>query len=176
MKALAACALVSVLSVSSAFAGEPKRGVSISFDSDDSRTSVVARHAVREARLAITTRHDGATLLLLNDAVAIQLSDAALRAVETKEEASFLEEWLAVGARLMVGKSVEYPIANIRSAEIRGGVLVLTSDQGKPVFDNIKVNGSTALSDFTPADAARFVSAFNASASRRGAARGARPQ
>ena len=162
MKALATCALVSVLSVSSAFAGEPKRGVSISFDSDDARTSVAARHAVREARLAITTRHDGATLLLLNDAVAIQLSDAALRAVDTKDEASFLEEWLAAGARLMVSKSVEYPIANIRSAEVRDGALVLTNDEGKPVFDHIRINGENVTRDVAPADAVRFVNAFRA--------------
>ena len=66
-----------------------------------------------------------------------------------------------------MGHSCYSEVANIRSAEIRGGVLVLTNDQGKRVFDNVKVNGENVTHDLTPADAARFVNAFRALKSKR---------
>ena len=167
MKILTACALVLLLSAAVASAAEKKEGISISFSSDDPRTRLATRHDARDARLAVTTRSKTAMLLLTNDVVAVQLTDATLAKMETKDDANFLEELVASGVRLAVGKSVEYPVANIRSAEIRNGVLTLTNDQGKPVFDEIKVNGSNVTRDLSAADAARFVNAFRAVKSRR---------
>ena len=167
MKTLTACVLVLLLSVAVASAAEKKEGISISFSSDDPRTRLAARHDARDARLAVTTRTGTAMLLLTNDVIAVQLTDATLAKVETKDDANFLEELVASGVRLAVGKSVEYPVANIRSAEIRNGVLTLTNDQGKPVFDEIKVNGGNVTRDLSAADAARFVNAFRAVKSRR---------
>lgn len=120
------------------------------------------RHDVHDARLVITTRDGSTSLLLTNETVAVQLSDRALTGVKTKDDANFLEELIVSGVRLAIQKSVEYPIANIRSAEIREGVLVLTNDQNKPVFDAMKVNGTDVLRSFSSADAARFVNAFRA--------------
>ena len=167
MKTLATCALVLVLSPAVAFAGEKKDSISISYTTDDSRTRLAPRHVVRDARAAVTTRSGAAVLLVTDEVVAVQLSEATLAKVETKEEASFLEELLVSGVRLAVGKSVEYPIANIRSAEIRNGVLVLTNDQGKPVFDNIKVNEENVTHTIAAAEAAKFVRAFRVAKSRR---------
>lgn len=166
---MSTCALVLLLSASVAFAGEQKKqqGISISFDSDDARTKLASRHDPKQARLAVMTRNGAAMLLLRNDVVAVQLSDAALDKIETKEDANFLEEWLAAGVRMAVKKSVEYPVASIRSAELRNGVLVLTNDQGEPVFDNVTVNGSNVTHDLSPADAARFVNAFRQVKARR---------
>src|SRR5687767_9452440 len=77
MKTLAMCALVLSLAVS-AVAGEKKDGISISFDSDDSRTRLASRYDVRDARVAVTTRSGSAVLLVTSDVVAVQLSDDAL--------------------------------------------------------------------------------------------------
>jgi hypothetical protein len=162
MKTLATSVLALLLLAPAATAGEKKESLSISFDSDDSRTRMAPRHTAREARLAITTRNGAAMLLLMNDVVAVQLTDATLAQVEAKDDANFLEELLVAGVRLAVGKSVEYPTANIRSAEIRNGVLVLTNDHGKPVFDEIKVDGRNLTRDISATDAARFVKAFRA--------------
>ncbi len=161
MKTLATLALALLLSAP-AMAGEKKDGISVSFDSDDSRTRFAQRHDARDARLAVTTRNGTAVMLLTSEVVAVQLSDATLTKVATKEDANFLEELIVSGVRLAVRKSVEYPIANIRSAEVKSGVLVLTNDQGKPVFDNIKVNGENVARSLSASDAARFVSAFRA--------------
>lgn len=160
MKALLTCALVLSLSAPVAFAGDPKDGISISFDSDDANTRLAPRHTTRDARVAIGTRNGAATMLLTNDVVAVQLSDSTLAKIETKDDANFFEELVVAGVRMAVRKAVEYPVANIRSAEVRDGVLVLTNDQGKPVFGEIKVNGSIVTRDFSPADASRFVNAF----------------
>ena len=168
MKTLTTGAFVLLLSTAVAFAGKPKQqDISISFNSDDARTRIAPRHVAREARLAVPTRSGAAVLLLLDDVVAVQLSDSALAAVTTKEDAGFLEELLVAGVRVAVRKSVEYPIANIRSAQVRDGSLVLTNDEGKPVFSDMKVNGNNVTRDISAADAARFVNAFRLVKARR---------
>ncbi len=160
MKTVATCALALLLSAAVASAAEKKEGISISFTTDDARTRFAPRHSARNARMAVTTRNGAAMLLLTGDVVAVQLTEATLAQVETDEDANFLEDLLASGVRLAVGKAVEYPIANIRSAEIRNGVLTLTNDDGKPVFDEIKVDGVNVTRNVSAADAARFVNAF----------------
>lgn len=163
MKTTAMCALALMLSpvlLTAAEKSPKKDGISISFNSDDDRTRVGVRHVDRDTRLIVTTRGGDAQLMITFDAVAIQLSDAALAKVDTKDDANFIEELLAAGVRVAVRKSVEYPIANVRSAEVRDGVLTLTTDQGKPLFADVKVNGQNVLRDISAADAAKFVNRF----------------
>lgn len=137
-------------------------GISISFSSDDPHARMSPRHDPRDARLAITNRAKTVSLLLLKDDVAVQLTDSALSKVKTKDDAGFMEELVVAGVNVALRKAVDYPIANIRSAEIVNGALTLTSDTGKPVFQEVKVDGTDVLRDFAPADAARFISAFRA--------------
>jgi hypothetical protein len=162
MNKLTLCALALLLSATLAHADDKKPGISISFSSEDPRTHLGPRHDPRDARLAITTRDGSTSLLLTHDVVAVQLTDRALANVSTKDDAGFLEELIASGVRLAIRKAVEYPIANIRSVEIRDGALVLTNDKNQPVFTEIKVNHTDVLRDFSVADAARFVNAFRA--------------
>jgi hypothetical protein len=158
MKKIALCVLASLLCSGVASA----EGLSISLSSDDSRTTMGPRRSAREARVAIRSRDGSTMLMLLDDVIAIQLTDATLAKMESekKEDGGFLEELLVAGVRLAVGKSVEAPLASVRSVEYRGGALHITSDQNKPLFTNVKVNGTDVLRDFSSADAARFVSAF----------------
>jgi hypothetical protein len=168
MRSLTSCAIVLLLSATAAFAADKKHAsLSVSFDSDDARTKLAARHVASEARVVAGTRSGAAVLMLLDDSVAVQLSDAVLADVKAKDDANFFEEWIVAGVRMGLRKSVEYPIASIRSAELRDGTLVLTNNEGKPVFDEIKVNGSIVTRDLAPADAARFVNAFRALKTRR---------
>ena len=166
MKKLALCALVLLLAATALYAGD-KKGISISFSSEDSRTRMAPRHDVRDARLAITNRDDSVSLLLLHDVVAVQLTDRALANISTKDDAGLVEEMLAAGVRVAMRKAIEYPIANIRSVEISNGALVLTNDKNEPVFKEVKVNGKDVLHDFAIGDAARFVNAFRAAKSGR---------
>ncbi|HEV7923037.1 MAG TPA: hypothetical protein VGR02_19810 [Thermoanaerobaculia bacterium] len=160
-------ALVLLLSATAALAAEKKQGISISFDSNDARTKIAARHVARDAKLAVGTRNGAAVVLLTNDVVAVQLTDAVLARIEPKSDANFIEELVAAGVGVAVRKAVEYPVANIRSAEIRNGMLVLTNDDGKPVFADLKVNGENVTHDLATADAAKFVNAFRAIKTRR---------
>jgi hypothetical protein len=141
-----------------------QESISISLSSDDPRAVMGPRRDARDAQAAIRTRDRSTMLLLVDDVIAVQLSDAALAKMksEKKEETGFFEELIVAGVRIAVGKSVEYPIAAIRSVDYRDSVLRIVNDQNKPVFTELKVNGTEILRDFSSADAARFVSAFRA--------------
>ena len=161
MNKLTVCALGLLLSCS-LYADDKKPGVSISFSSEDSRTELGPRRDVRDAQIAITTRDRSVSLLLIDDVVAVQLTDRALANISANEDASLLEEIIASGVQVAMRKAVSYPVANIRSVAFRDGALLLTNDRNQPVFTEIKVNGKEVLRDFTSGDAARFMKAFNA--------------
>jgi hypothetical protein len=162
MKTIATCALALLLASGTAVA---KDGLSISLNSDDSRTQFGERHDLRDARVAIATRDRTVVLLLLDDVVAMQLSDTAMKTLDEerkKKETNFLEDLLVAGVKLAVGKSIEYPIGSIRVLDYNNGALRVLGADDKPVFTELKVNGTDVLRDFTPADVSRFASAFRA--------------
>jgi hypothetical protein len=170
MKTLATCALALLLSTPVL----AKDGISISFSSEDSRTEFGPRYTPREARAAITTRDGSAVLLLVDDVVALQLSDALLAKLDAekkeknaKKDSSFLEDLVLSGVRLAVGKSLEYPVASVRSIDYSGGALRLIGADDKPVFTNVKVNGTDVMHDFSRADVTRFANAVRAARSRK---------
>ena len=159
MRKIALCAVLSLLVASVTFA----EGISITFDSDDSRTSLGPRHEVRDARTAITTRDGAVTLLLLKDTIALQLSDTKMADVHpSKPEPGFLEELIVAGVRLAVGKSIEYPLSGVRTVEYRDGSLHVVSTDGKPIFNEVKVDQHEVFSGFAKADAIRVVNAWRA--------------
>lgn len=160
MKTVTVCALMLFCCSTLATADDGKRGMSISFNSDDPYTRLAPRRNVHDARLAITTRDGSTTLLLLRDAVAVQLTDDTVADVKPKDDDSLLEDLVTSGVRVMLRKSVEYPIGHIRAIEIRGGVLTVINEKNQSVFTGIKINGTEVMRNFAPADAARFVSAF----------------
>ena len=163
MKTLATCALLLLLSAP-AFA---KGNISISINSDDSRTELGDRHELREARTAIVTQNRSVELMLIGDVVAIQLSDRALNDMDSKKkDKNLLEEILLAGVQVAVGKSIEYPVASIQSIDYVNGALRIIGADGKPVFTEVKVNGPNVLRDFARADAVRFANAVRAAKKR----------
>ena len=161
-------ALALLLCSTLASADDGKRGVSISFNSDDPNTLVGPRRNVREAKLAITTKDGSTALLLMNDVVAVQLSDKTIANVKPKDDDSILEELVASGVQVLLKRAVEYPIAHIRTVELRDGVLTMVNDKNQPLFTDVKINGANVLRSFSSADAARFVTAFRAARSTAG--------
>ena len=159
--------LVLLLTATAALASDDKKGISISFGSEDSRTHFGPRLDVRDARLVITNRDGSVSLLLMNDIVAVQLTDRALAGISSKDDGGMLGEMVVAGVRGLLRKAVEYPIAHISSADIRDGALTLLNDKNQPVFTEVKVNGTDVLRDFSIGDAARFVHAFRALKSQR---------
>jgi hypothetical protein len=168
MKTLATCTLALLLTGGTVLAQD--NNISISLNSDDSRTELGDRHDIRDARLAITTRDRSTVLLLLDDTVAMQLTDATLAKMDAekkKKDTNFLEELVLAGVKLAVGKSVEYPIADIRTIDYSNGALRVIGGDNKPVFTEIKVNGTDVLRDFARADVVRFANAVRAAKSRK---------
>ncbi len=168
MKRVTLFALTLLLCSTLASADDGKRGVSISFNSDDPNTQVGPRRNMREAKLAITTKDGSTALLLMNDVVAVQLTDKVIANVKPKDDDSILEELVASGVQVMLRRAVEYPIAHLRTVEVRDGVLTMGNDKNQPIFTDVKINGANVLRSFSPADAARFVNAFRAARSTAG--------
>jgi hypothetical protein len=165
MKRIAACALALLLSAPIASAG----GLSISFNSDDSHVDFGSRRNPRAAQVAITSRDGSTVLMLAKDVVALQLSDAAIAKLEAekkKEDTSFLEELVLAGVQAALGKSLEYPIDEMK-ADYRNGALQFTNDENEAIFTNVKVNGVDVLRNFSSADATRFVNAVRAAKAKR---------
>ena len=167
MKTLVACALLLLSTPAVA-----RDGINISLNSDDSRAQFGDRHDIRDARIAIATKDRAVVLMLVDDVVAMQLSDAAMRDIESEEtkkkDKNFLEELVLAGVKLAVGKSIEYPIASIRTFDYSNGALRVIGAENKPVFTELKVNGTDVLRDFSRADVTRFANAVRAAkASRR---------
>lgn len=162
MKTFATCALVLLLASRTASA---KDGISISLSSDDSRTQFGDRHDVRDARVAIATRDRAVVVMLLDDVVAMQLSDAAMNDLDSekkKKDRNFLEDLVVAGVKLAVGQSIEYPIESIRVLDYSNGALRVIGADNKAVFTELKVNGTDVLRDFSRADVIRFANAFQA--------------
>jgi len=162
MKKTAFCAAILFSFTTLLFAAEPKHGLQLSFNSDDPHAHLGARLDPRNARLTITTRDGSTSLILTNDNVAVQLTDAAIANIKADDNAGFLEELLASGVRTMMNKSLSFPIAYLRDAEIVNGAIVITQENDKPLFTDVRVNRTEVMHDFAPGDAARFVNAFRA--------------
>ena len=167
MKRVMLFALAVLFCSTLASADDGKHGVSITFNSDDPNTVIGPRRNVHEAKLAITTRDGSTELLLLNDVVAVQLTDKSIARVKPKDDNIF-EELVASGVQVMLRRAVEYPIAHIRLVDVRDGVLTMVNDKNQPVFTDIKINGANVLRSVSPTDAARFVAAFRAARSAAG--------
>ena len=162
MKTIATCALALLLASGTAQAND---GITFSLSSYDSRTQLGDRHDVRDAQLAIATKDRSVVLLLLDDVVAMQLSDATMKDLDSekkKKDTNFLEALIIAGTKLAVGKSIEYPIASIRVLDYSNGALRLIGSDNKPVFTEMKVNGTDVLRDFSHADVTRFANAVRA--------------
>src|SRR6185369_2691364 len=124
MTAFAAVALALLLPATKPAA---KPSINLSFSSDDSHVTLGARHDARDARFAMTTREGAASMMILRDVVAVQLTDATLAHIEPGNDAGFIEELLVSGVRLALKKAIEIPISDLRSVEYRDGGLVFTN-------------------------------------------------
>ena len=130
------------------------------------------RHDARDVELAITTEDGDATLMLTRSLVALQLSDRTFHKVDRKlkherdqeEEgvvAQAIKDLVLGGVRALLDHSAECPLGELRDAEVRGGGLVLTTEDGRHLFEGISVSDSDVLRGFRERDAQRFVREFH---------------
>jgi len=172
MKAAASLLLLLPLLAAPVEARAQGNDIRVSVSDTDSPGRVGSRRHPRDARLAIATRDDRVALLLTGEAVVMQLTDRGLRDIrddmrreaEEEGESGFFAEMVQTVVRStvesMLRRSIEYPVGELRDVEYRRGRLVFTGEDGKRVFENVRVNDTEVMESFSDADARAFVREF----------------
>ena len=130
-----------------------------------------ARHDQRRARFAMLTEDRAAALVLTRDRVAIQLSDRALRDLdrEISREKDDEDGGVIAGAikgailgsvRALLDHSLECPLEDLRDVRYRDGRLILITEDGDRIFEDLNINDHEVLEGFSEHDALAFVREF----------------
>lgn len=170
LSALALSALL-LLPAHAALAQHGDVHIEINDETDDSPARPGPRRSLGEARFAMTTTDDVASLLLTRDVVALQLTDRTLRQIRDGDEdedredgilAQMISSVVRSSVHTVLRRSIEIPIADLRSVEYRGGRLTLTTEDGERVFEEVEINDTDVMESFSPRDAQAFVREFRA--------------
>jgi hypothetical protein len=131
-----------------------------------------ARHDLARARFAILTEDRAAALVLTRDLVAVQLSDQTLRKLDREiarekdqdEEdgliAQVIKSAVLGSVRTLLDHSLECPIEDLRDVRYRDGRLILITEDGDRVFEDLNINDHEVLEGFSEHDALAFVREF----------------
>ena len=130
-----------------------------------------ARHDLARARFAMLTEDRAAALVLTRDRVAIQLSDRALRDLdrEISREKDDEDGGVIAGAikgailgsvRALLDHSLECPLEDLRDVRYRDGRLILITEDGDRIFEDLNINDHEVLEGFSEHDALAFVREF----------------
>ena len=168
---LAALALASAAPVpAQARGGDDHVNIDIGSGCCDSPARWSHRHDTGGARIAITTDDGDVTLLLTDEVLAFQLSDRTLHRVRRELRDQEDEDDGALGAaiksvvlgtvRSLVAHSVECPLDEVRDVRVENGQLAIVGDQGRHLFNHLRINDHDELGEFAPRDAAAFVREF----------------
>lgn len=130
-----------------------------------------SRQDLRDARLAITTQDGKATLILTDDAVAAQLSDRVIRKIDRKlrnerdeSEDNVLARTIKTAVmnsvRTVLDHSIECSIDDVSDVEYRRGRLIVTTEDGDRLFENVEISDQEMMEGFSETDARAFVREF----------------
>lgn len=130
-----------------------------------------ARHDLARARIVILTEDRAAALVLTCDRVAIQLSDQTLRkldreiAREKDDEdggviADAIKGAILGSVRALLDHSLECPVEDLRDMRYRDGRLILITEDGDRIFEDLNINDHEVLEGFSEHDALAFVREF----------------
>jgi len=130
-----------------------------------------ARHDLARARFAMLTEDRAAALVLTRDRVAIQLSDRALRDLDreiSREKddedggviADAIKGAILGSVRALLDHSLECPVEDLRDVRYRDGRLILITEDGDRIFEDLNINDHEVLEGFSEHDALAFVREF----------------
>ena len=131
-----------------------------------------ARHDLARARFAMLTEDRAAALVLTRDVVAVQLSDRVLRDLDReiarekdKDDedgllASVIKSAVLGSVRELLDHSLACPIADLRDVRYRDGRLILITEDGDRIFEDLDINDHKVLEGFSEPDAQAFVREF----------------
>ena len=131
-----------------------------------------ARHDLARARFAMLTEDRAAALVLTRDRVAVQLSDRTLHKLdrEIASEKSGDEDGLIAqviksavlgSVRALLDHSLECPIGDLRDVRYRDGRLILITEDGDRIFEDLNIDDHEVLEGFSEHDAQAFVREFH---------------
>ena len=169
-------ALSALLLIPAHSAAAQRHGTHIEINDDDDHGRSPARpgprHDLRAARFSMTTTDDVASLLLTRRVVALQLTEHALADIgreideddDNDGDDGFIGRMVASvvksSVRTILRRSLEIPIDDVRSVDYRGGRLVITTEDGDRVFDQVEVNDTEVMESFSRRDAEEFIRQF----------------
>ena len=130
-----------------------------------------ARHDLARARFAMLTEDRAVALVLTRDLVAFQLSDRTLRdfdreiALEKEDDddgviGGAIKGAVLGGVRALLDHSLECPIEDLRDVRYRDGRLILITEDGQRIFEDLTINDHEVLGGFAEDDALAFVREF----------------
>ena len=130
-----------------------------------------ARHDLARARFAMLTEDRAVALVLTRDLVAIQFSDWTFHkldreiAHESDDEdggviADAIKGAILGSVRVLLDHSLECPIGDLRDVRYRDGRLILITEDGDRIFEDLNINDHEVLEGFSEHDALAFVREF----------------
>jgi len=141
-------------------------------DSDRTPARPGPRRDPRDARFAMRTTNDVAWLMLTRDVVALQLTERSLREIDRDVDddddgdggfiGRFVSSVVRSSVRSVLSRSLQIPIDDLRSVDYRDGRLVIVTEDGERVFDQVEVNDTEVMESFSRRDAEAFVRQFRA--------------
>ena len=130
-----------------------------------------ARHDLDRARFAMLSEDRAVALVLTHDVVAFHLSDRTFHklaqeiAHESDDEdggviADAIKGAILGSVRALLDHSLECPIADLRDVRYRDGRLILITEDGDRIFEDLNINDHEVLESFSEHDALAFVREF----------------
>jgi hypothetical protein len=154
-------------------AAAQRHGTHIEINDDDHESPARPgpRHDLRDARYAITTTDDVASLLLTRRVVALQLTERTLgnigREMDEDDEdgdggfiGRMVSNMVKSTVRSVLRRSLEIPLDEVRSVDYRGGRLLITTEDGERVFERVEIDDTEVMESFSRRDAEEFVRQF----------------
>jgi hypothetical protein len=138
-----------------------------------------ARHDLARARFAMLSEDRAVALVLTRDRVAIQLSDRTLRDLDReiahekdRDEdggviADAIKGAILGSVRALLDHSLECPVEDLRDVRYRDGRLILITEDGDRIFEDLNINDHEVLAGFSEHDALAFTREFRHAKERR---------
>ena len=145
------CATAVLAATSFAHAGETRQVSSITMDAKegDSPERVGPRQQPASGKPYVQSTSRWTELMLKDDAVVMQLTDYGLKQVGEPQDAhdkdegffgNMVKAMALSGVKQFLNHSIALSLADMRSALVRRGEVVLVTCQGKEVFNKVKIN------------------------------------
>jgi hypothetical protein len=135
----------------------------------DSAARFVDRRPAATADFAIVSTDGNHALMLLADAILLQLTDAGLARIATPPAdtagkgtaARLIEGMVRGGMRVLLDRGLEYDLAELQEVRVEGHRLVFVNRHGKEVFGKMEIDGKEFMEGFSPRDARAFAARVN---------------